>query len=505
MSLGAWASSNTFAQPLSVPPKLPAWGKLVPICYHNMCVPGRRSTSTRSAVYDVRVRLAVNADKTIRLVYPMFWDDAAGSARSEAILTAANTIQAYVIFPNGEESPVTFDTMGYQAVSPTFGYLVSDPIVCSAALTRDTEIRIRSNQSVATAAANVILENYTATSNCSTQFDGTNVLADVSTAASRATAITDDQLNRRVFVPIVVGTPTSSSVNLAIIGHSYFNSVYCIWGTGQNYTDFNRSGIVGQALYNKGCSIANLGASAESIKDIVANGCLQLKLRSAWLMNANRVLVNDWANDLQSGRTSVQIMADLATLVSYLNGLGITDIWVMTQPPLVTSTDKFLLKANQTAIGSDAQRLALNTALVAAYGSKCIDIAADLITQGGGASSYPDATVFKANVTFTGFNTLMATWTEASTNAWGYYQGMVILMKSNTTTVALRNQSAYIDMSRDNTGNAVRADLHAALPASIAAGDTGDIYGLWTVDGIHPGTLSLTRYGTLMSSSGLLG
>jgi len=503
LSIGGWAGgiSPAVSAAVTLAKALP-WGERVPVGYFVRVANWRRGTSTRSGVASLALPIATDCDGTIQLAFPSMYTNS-GTGVTENIHTALQSMQVYVTFPNGEEHQVTFGNSGYTGTVPTLGYLVSDPIKCSVPLTRNQIVTARMNVSVATAATNALLYNFTATTGCSVQWDATNVLADVSTVASRATAITNDPADKNCYAPIILGTPTATSVKLAILSHSYFQEPHYFYGT-PGSTDCAKSGIAGAMLRNKACSVINLGGSGEFLRDIIANGFSKFTVRSKWLVNSNRVLVYLWANDLLASRTAVQIMADLATLKTWLNALGITDIWVMTQPPILSaSTDKYLTRAGMTAHACDAQRLLLNTSLLSTYGTKCIDAAADFIAQGGSASALPDATLVSTK-TATGFSTTIATWNEGVTPAYGYYYNYIL--KPTAGTAGNIGQTVAGATSKDNSGNIVRCDLLTALPSAIANGDTIQVWSPWVqTDGIHPGPAAVERYGVLIAASGVMG
>lgn len=488
--------------------KHPELGDLVPITYHCRFGNSRRSTSTRSGRFNVEIPVAVNSGRTIKLVYNLMWTNS-GTGVTENIHLTPQTIQTYVIFPNGEEFPVTFGSDGHAPIASGFGFLISDPITCSVPLLRNQIIRVRSNISVAVAATNVILTNGDFFSvNDAVQWDAASVLGDVSTVATRATAITGSATEFGTFAPIIVGTPTANKTKLGILSHSYFQAYNDYHGTATS-SDAAGSGIVGQMLRNKGCSITNLAGSGEFISGIVANGFATFSQRVVPLLNCNRVLIQHFVNDLLSGsgaiNTSAAIMANLAIVDTWLRNLGITDIWVMTVPALLaSSTNLYKTRAGMTTHSSNAQRLLLNTALRNLYGSKCIDMDAAVVAAGGNTSQLPDATLlFAAKVTSSASGAGRCDFNEGAPAGRAFYNNLLFEGSASTTTVALRGSRSVCSTSQNSGNTSVNyMSPNFAAPPTIA--DTFDVYERWTVDGIHPGRAMTRLYGTVIAASGVM-
>jgi len=483
------------------------WGSFVPVCYSpSGAIPmSRRSTSTRSNASSIPQPFVVDTEGFIRLLYINCYNNT-GSSRAEDPMSSALSIQDYVVFPNGEEHPVTFtQSGGYIGTAPTLGFLLSDPIRCSADFTRNQEIRIRSNKSVATAGSNMFPENWVACDPTSTgasmQWDATNVLADVSTVASRSTAITNDINSRLAFVPIILGKPKVSVKVIGVIGHSFFNRFGPVYGSSPAYTEWGKSGIIGRAQALKSACVVNVCAASESYATLAANGCVALKtIRLPLLMGCDRILLAPPVNDVLSSRTSTQMMNDIASVRAFITAAtGITDFWYSTVPPLGSTSDNGVLASNFTVGANESNRTAVNTAIRSLAGSKLIDIDADIITQGGTGGKYPDATVFTTKAT-TAANANLLTWTEAAPNGYGYYYHMAA--KAKTGTAGNIGQARLVSGSRDNGSNVVRVDLNSGLSFATTIGDTFDIYKLWTTDGTHPGHLQIDRWAALMTVSG---
>lgn len=144
----------------------------------------------------------------------------------------------------------------------------------------------------------------------------------------------------------------------AIIGMTKLPSVYC---TGDSrcrglYDTPGDTGEIAQSIAAAGFAYINGGRDSQKAQSFGT-----LFPNDATLMNYCSHVINQMGiNDLNGGRTSAQILADLQSM----RNLAPTKPWYQcTIIPDTTSTDSWVTTANQTVVASNAQHVLLNQAI----------------------------------------------------------------------------------------------------------------------------------------------
>lgn len=127
---------------------------------------------------------------------------------------------------------------------------------------------------------------------------------------------------------------------------------------GGNGVLFDDNSVIGYLQRPLAQSVAFISAArtSDELNSFVASHTLRTALSSF----VSHVIIQDGINDVIQGRTSTQMLSDLASIVGYFPD---KKIWVATIEPTPTSTDNFATLTNQTVAASDGERTAYNDAV----------------------------------------------------------------------------------------------------------------------------------------------
>jgi lysophospholipase L1-like esterase len=129
----------------------------------------------------------------------------------------------------------------------------------------------------------------------------------------------------------------------------------------------NYQGPVVRACRANGFPMVKLSRGGETALSF--NAASTRRFRSAMLAGCTHAIVEYGTNDgINSGSQVTNILARLAAIGTYLNGLGIK-AWITTIPPRTTSTDSWVTTVNQTDVSLTANLATLNQAIRAQTGA----------------------------------------------------------------------------------------------------------------------------------------
>ncbi len=135
------------------------------------------------------------------------------------------------------------------------------------------------------------------------------------------------------------------------------------WGSGDAEAAAGLDwGYLGRALGPANIPLLNLGKPSEKAQDIT-----DIAVRSArwrFIGAAGKATLMYGINDLDNGRTTANVKADLLTIGTLLQRRN-TLVYVCTVTPHSSSSDSWATVGNQTAAANNASRVALNDWLVA--------------------------------------------------------------------------------------------------------------------------------------------
>lgn len=207
--------------------------------------------------------------------------------------------------------------------------------------------------------------------------------------ANAASGLTDQTLTTT--------NPTASVAGYgpcAIIGMTSRSSIFLsgdsrVLGVSESNVSQDPTGAKGEFERSIAKEFAFINASAGG--DRIAVAVAGYTLRLALAQYCTHVLINYGINDLNNGRSTAQIMADLVTLAGMF---GSKPVRCSTVAPYTTSTDGWTTTANQTVSGIEANRVALNKSIrrVPAPFAGIVEIA-DAVESGR------DSGLWKANFT----------------------------------------------------------------------------------------------------------
>ena len=182
-----------------------------------------------------------------------------------------------------------------------------------------------------------------------TSFPATTFICNTATQVNeRGTSLTDrttsyGQFGTRtagnwpVFPPLAVtGTPRERKPVVGILGDSITSDGAADW----NSEDFGAYGWAKGGLADAGIPYVDFGQAALAMRHILASRTMRAQLFASIAASGvthmfSALVTNDWA----SGRTSAQVLADLATLKAELAPLGVKLIPVTSYPKTAGDTD----------------------------------------------------------------------------------------------------------------------------------------------------------------------
>lgn len=152
--------------------------------------------------------------------------------------------------------------------------------------------------------------------------------------------------NAQFFPAAIIGYTTRPSV--CLVGDSRVEGFYDTVDTYGDLGQFARS--VGPSL-----PYINLGVGG----DTAFSASSTFTNRLALSQYCSHVLINYGVNDIATGRTAIQLAANINTLIGLFPATK--PVWVATVPPEASSTDAFVTTTNQTSINNNAVRVTHNT------------------------------------------------------------------------------------------------------------------------------------------------
>jgi hypothetical protein len=186
-------------------------------------------------------------------------------------------------------------------------------------------------------------------------------------------------------------------------------------------------------------------------------------------------------------------------LVAEEHAVG-AQVWVLTVPPVSTSTDAWLTTGNQTTASSNTNRVAVNTAI------RNGTIPADKYIEFSGAlESTQDSGIWNALGTSTVSGTI--TTTGSSVTTIGVNQTLTassLIMKTIRMTsgsssgqygIIISNTTSSVTLLTSNLPTGVSANF-----TSVASGDSYEIHDAYTDDGIHPVYYEMATLASLLST-----
>lgn len=265
-----------------------------------------------------------------------------------------------------------------------------------------------------------------------------------------------------------------------------------------NYDTSNNTSYIGRAATGQ-CPILHMGVSGTTAQFNAANFSKRIALMQ--LCGITHCTIEYASNDIAGGRSSAQVQADVGSMVSALNAVGIKAI-VNTIMPKLTSVaaQNYYRQSTQTpngggfVAGTGSVRHAYNQAVRAGLAgafdymelSDAVDVdSANTLTVGGGYLLVGPSTrldqPYNATISAGATTTVIPTNIIKATSYFASSSTGYVLFTSGTN-----NGTFAAISSSDNAGNIT---LSAALPSAPVNGDTCILYNAriaCTADGTHP-------------------
>lgn len=175
---------------------------------------------------------------------------------------------------------------------------------------------------------------------------------------------------------IVGGTDFANCYRpLAIIGQTENRTLAIIgdsidWGDGDIPNDWTGDRGMSPRIFGNQFAYSTMAGPGDSAVEFVASNTNRL----ACARMASDVMVGYGTNDINGGRSAVQLNADMATIGGYFRGLSA--LYTRTITPLTTSSDSWATVANQTASAQQAIINSVNAtrlSIPAPY-TRCFDL-----------------------------------------------------------------------------------------------------------------------------------
>ena len=242
-------------------------------------------------------------------------------------------------------------------------------------------------------------------------------------------------------------------------------------------------GLVERSL-GRQCAYIQCGTGGETAQAFAAGSASYYANRIALAQYCSHHLIGYSHNDLNGGRTSAQLIADIGTIVDLI---GLPAFAWTAVPVYPASTDGFTTYSGQTAAANNVQRVAYNSAL--RYGqvgklAGAFDVArfVEAARDSGLWKTAPNARVLTDGTATSGSKTIgsaSASFTPADLGSILYFGG---------AGAAGGNLVQFITKINSSTS----VDVFSPAGTTVASGGTVRIgYNQFTTDGIHPYTIGI--------------